>query len=81
MQQAGFDFNAMIDNLNVYVDAVKNYITQLEQKSTGGTVDLGQMFQLQFRMQIMSQYVEAMSNVLSAAHNNMMTMARATKGQ
>ena len=79
--QAGFDFNKMISSLNTYTDAVKTYITALENKSTSGTVDLSTMFALQFQMQIMSQYIEAMSNVLSATHNEMMTMARATKGQ
>lgn len=81
MQQTSFDFNQMIASLNVYVDAVKQYINELEQRATSGTVDLSQMFALQFQMQIMSQYIEAMSNVLSAAHQEMMTMARATKGQ
>jgi hypothetical protein len=59
---------------------VQGYLASLEQ-TTGGTVNLGTMFQLQFRMQVMSQYIEAVSNTLSAVHSEMVTMARATKGQ
>lgn len=77
---ASFDFNKMIEGLDKYVNNVKSYLNKLES-STGGTVSLGLMFQLQFKMQIMSQYTEAMSNILSAVNNEMITMARATKGQ
>ncbi len=77
---ASFNFNKMLHGLELYVSSVKAYLSQLE-KATGGTVNLGTMFQLQFRMQIMSQYIEAVSNTLSAVHNEMTTMARATKGQ
>jgi len=77
---ASFNFNEMLNGLEQYVTSVKQYLAQLE-KATGGTVNLATMFQLQFRMQIMSQYIEAVSNTLSAVHNEMVTMARATKGQ
>ena len=77
---ASFDFNQMIQGLDKYVQSVKTYLEQLES-ATGGTVDLSTMFNMQFHMQIMSQYIEAMSNTLSAVHNEMITMARATKGQ
>lgn len=77
---ASFNFNKMLDGMQNYVQGVKSYLGQLEHASAG-TVSLGKMFQLQFRMQIMSQYVEAVSNSLSAVHNEMVTMARATKGQ
>ncbi len=39
------------------------------------------MFELQIAMQTGSQYLEACSNVLSAVHQSMMSMARATKGR
>lgn len=77
---ASFNFNAMIQGLEKYVNSVQSYLSQL-QSATGGTVNLGTMFNMQFHMQIMSQYVEAVSNTLSAVHNEMVTMARATKGQ
>lgn len=76
-----FNFNDMIDKLTAYTDAVKKQMAELSSKSTGGNVDLATMFKLQFQMQMMSQYIEAMSNVLSSVHQEMMTMARATKGQ
>ncbi|AEG85089.1 hypothetical protein CP04DC42_0443 [Chlamydia psittaci 04DC42] len=38
------------------------------------------MFNLQFRMQILSQYMEAVSNILTAVNTEMITMARAVKG-
>ena len=76
----GFDFNQMIDGLDQYVNDVQKYLKELES-SSGKSVDLSTMFQLQFRMQIMTQYTEACSNTLSAVHNEMVTMARATKGQ
>ncbi len=77
---ASFDFTKMLSGLEKYVQSVKSYLSQLES-STGGTVNLGTMFNMQFHMQIMSQYVEAVSNTLSAVNNEMVTMARATKGQ
>ncbi|MCH9626809.1 MAG: hypothetical protein S4CHLAM2_04400 [Chlamydiales bacterium] len=77
---ASFDFTKMLGGLEKYVQSVKSYLSQLES-STGGTVNLGTMFNMQFHMQIMSQYVEAVSNTLSAVNNEMVTMARATKGQ
>lgn len=75
-----FNFNEMIAGLNTYVTNVQQYLAKLEA-ATGGTVNLGTMFALQFRMEIMSQYIEAVSNTLQAVHQEMMTMARATKGQ
>ncbi len=75
-----FNFTQMLAGLNKYVQNVQSYLTQLE-KATGGTVNLATMFQMQFFMQIMSQYIEAVSNTLSAVNNEMVTMARATKGQ
>ncbi|MCB1180445.1 MAG: DUF5407 family protein [Chlamydiia bacterium] len=77
---ASFNFNAMLSGLQSYVSNVQKYLKKLEH-ATGGTVNLGTMFQLQFRMQIMSQYVEAVSNALSAVHTEMITMARATSGK
>lgn len=77
---ASFNFNSMLQGLENYVSSVKSYLSQLES-ATGGQVDLATMFQMQFHMQIMSQYIEAVSNTLSAVHNEMITMARATKGQ
>ncbi|MFZ0564614.1 MAG: hypothetical protein WAM28_00225 [Chlamydiales bacterium] len=79
-EAASFDFNKMIEGLGKYVENVKSYLSQLES-ATGGTVDLATMFSMQFHMQVMSQYVEAVSNTLSAVHGEMITMARATKGQ
>lgn len=77
---ASFNFNKMLEGLSNYVQQVQTYLAQLES-ATGGTVDLGMMFNMQFHMQIMSQYIEAVSNTLSAVHQEMMSMARATKGQ
>lgn len=75
-----FNFDKMLQGLSSYVQQVQTYLSQLEA-ATGGTVDLGMMFNMQFHMQIMSQYIEAVSNTLSAVHQEMITMARATKGQ
>ena len=75
-----FNFAEMLSGLNRYVQSVQSYLSQLEQ-ATGGTVNLATMFNMQFHMQIMSQYIEAVSNTLSAVNNEMVTMARATKGQ
>lgn len=77
---ASFDFNKMLRGLENYVQSVHTYLNQLET-STGGTVNLAVMFNMQFHMQVMSQYIEAVSNTLSAVNNEMVTMARATKGQ
>lgn len=75
------NFDQMLNGLQHYVANVQNYLSVLEQSaSTGGSVNIGVMFQLQFKMQIMSQFLEAVSNSLSAVHQEMITMARATKG-
>ena len=47
---------------------------------SSGSVSLQDMFRLQFSMQMMSQYIEAVSNIMSSSHSEMMTMARAVKG-
>jgi hypothetical protein len=61
---------------------IQEYARQIEQQmAQGGEVSLATMFQLQFQMQIMSQYIEAVSNMLSALNSEMMTMARSIKGQ
>ena len=77
---ASFNFQEMIAGMGKYVQNVQQYLHQLEAAS-GGAVNLATMFNMQFHMQIMSQYIEAVSNTLSAVHNEMMTMARAVKGQ
>ncbi len=77
---ASFNFNKMLQGLESYVSSVKTYLNKLEG-STGGTVNLATMFQMQFHMQIMSQYIEAASNTLSAVNTEMLSMARAVKGQ
>lgn len=75
-----FEFKPMIEGLAKYVENVKGYLANLEQ-ATQGAMQLTAMFSLQFNMELFSQYVEAVSNVLAAANNEMITMARATKGQ
>ena len=72
---SAFNFNQMLDGVCKYVQGVQQYLT-----STQGTVDLGTMFNLQFRMQILSQYMESVSNILTAVNTEMITMARAVKG-
>lgn len=76
-----FNFKDMLQSLGSYVGAVQGYLSKLKSSGTSGSVSLGTMFNMQFHMQIMSQYIEAVSNTLSAVHNEMITMARATKGQ
>jgi hypothetical protein len=80
MTVPSFNFNAMLQGLGQYVTRVQSYLTKL-QNATGGSVSLGTMFHMQFMMEMMSQYIEAVSNTLQAVHTEMITMARATKGQ
>ncbi len=80
MSVPSFNFNAMLQGLGQYVSRVQEYLTQL-QNASGGSVNLGTMFHMQFMMEMMSQYIEAVSNTLQAVHTEMITMARATKGQ
>jgi hypothetical protein len=75
-----FSFKDMIDHLGSVVAKVKGYLEEL-QSPDGGNVDLGTMFKMQFHMQMMSQFVEACSSTLTAVHQEMMGMAKATKGQ
>jgi len=75
-----FNFKDMISSLSQHVQGVKDQLALLQDTSSG-TVNLGTMFTMQFKMQVMSQFTEAVSNTLSAVHNEMVTMARATKGQ
>jgi chromosome segregation ATPase len=77
---ATYDFNQMLAGLRQYTSQVDQAMRQL-QDSGSGSVNLEAMFQLQFRMQAMSQYLETVSNTLSAMHSEMITMARAEQGQ
>lgn len=74
-----FDFASMLQGVQNQVNVVEGYLNDMKAATAGG-VQIGAMFNLQFHMQIMSQFMEACSNSLSAVHNEMMTMARATKG-
>lgn len=76
----GFDFSAMLQGLNSYTKGVQQYLSKLES-SKGSSVNLADMFTLQYKMQVLTQYTEAVSNTMSAVHNEMVVMARATKGQ
>jgi chromosome segregation ATPase len=78
---ATYDFNQMIAGLQQYTGQVDQAMQQVQEAGSGGNVNLGTVFQLQFRMQTMSQYIETVSNTLSAIHNEMITMARASQGQ
>ncbi len=69
----------MLDALQKQVSAVEYYLDKMKNATQSG-VQIGMMFTLQFQMQCMSQVSEACANCLSAVHNEMMTMARATKG-
>lgn len=77
---SNIDLNQLISNVQGYTSQVQQSLEQVRSQGSGN-VNLGTMFQLQFQMQIMSQYIESVSNTLSAINNEMMTMARATKGQ
>ena len=74
-----FSFTDMINHLEKVVGQVKQYLDKLQ--SSEGNVDLGVMFKMQFNMQMMSQFIEACSSTLTAVHSEMLTMAKATKGQ
>ncbi|NGX60628.1 MAG: hypothetical protein K940chlam9_00094 [Chlamydiae bacterium] len=76
---AAFNFDKMISGLDSYVKSVKGYLSQLES-ATGGTVNLATMFNMQFHMQVLSQYLEAVSATLTAVNNEMVNMAKAVKG-
>ena len=66
-------------------DYKKRVIILLEnlqnQSKNNGTVDLRKMFELQYAMQMISQYIEQTSNEMSTIHNLMMLLARSQKGQ
>lgn len=74
-----FDFSKMITELGSFAGKVKDYLSQLTADK--GSVDLGTMFNMQFHMQMLSQFVEATSNTLTAVHGEMVNMAKAVKGQ
>jgi hypothetical protein len=73
------DVTKMVAELNQAKSELKTLLA--EAKSHDGSVSIETMFKLQLQMQVMSQYVEAVSNALSAIHQAMLAMARATKGQ
>lgn len=77
---ASFNINKMLKILDTKIENVKSQLNKLET-STGGTVDLGTMFQMQFQMQLLSQYLETVSNTLTAINTEMINMAKGVKGQ
>jgi hypothetical protein len=63
-------------------EKIQAKIQELKDRATDGRgVDTQAMYELQIVMQTGSQYIEACSSVLSAVHQAMMSMAKATKGQ
>ena len=77
---AEINLTNMIAGLEKQVTRVQDYLTKLEQ-SEGSSVNLSDMFRMQMAMQLMSQYTETTSNSMTAVHQLMMSMAKATKGQ
>jgi hypothetical protein len=64
------------------IQAAKDVRAELAIQPGGASADdLGRMFHMQFMMEMMSQYIEGVSNVLQSLHEEMASMARATKGQ
>jgi hypothetical protein len=63
------------------VTSSKEALQVLHVPARGTSVNPSTMFNLQFHMQVMSQYLESASNTLSSIHNEMITLAHATKGQ
>lgn len=76
-----FNFNKILDGLSTYVNNVQGYLNSLQSSGSSGAISLGRMFHMQFAMEMMSQYIEATSNMMQGIHTEMITMARATKGQ
>jgi hypothetical protein len=74
--------DGILGSLKKEVATDERELEQLKKEAdAGGSVSPAVMLQLQFQMQQMSQYIEAVSNTLSAIHQEMMSMARATKGR
>jgi len=72
----------ILATLQSHQEAMEQQLAQLRKlDAAGGTVEPSVMFELQIKMQTASQYIEGCSNVMSAIHNEMISIARATKGR
>ncbi|NGX55047.1 MAG: hypothetical protein KR126chlam2_00669 [Chlamydiae bacterium] len=80
MAGVSFNFNSMLTGLGKFASGVQSQLKKL-QSATSGAVSLSTMFTLQFNMQVMSQYMEAVSNTLTAVNTEMINMAKGAKGQ
>ena len=76
-----FNFNKILSGITSQTNNVTALLSKLSSAGSSGSVSLAVMFKLQFAMQVLAQYIEASANTLTAAHNEMLTMAKATKGQ
>lgn len=66
--------------LESYESRVNELQQELENLS-GSNISIAQEMKIQFQMQVLTQYIEAVSNTLSEVNQEMLTMANAVKGQ
>lgn len=77
-QQPSFDFQTLIQFITDRTNTVKTKLNEI--KSQGSSVSIGDMFEMQFDMNMLSQASEASSSIISAANTAILSMARNTKG-
>ena len=71
---AASNFSQLISGLGQSVDQIQQGLQQI-QDNMSGDISLGMMFQLQFAMQTMSQYIQSVSNVLTAINQELVAVA------
>ena len=81
LQQQDLGIAELQRQMAQYRQKIQELVAEIEAAEKDGHVGIGKMMELQMQMTMMSQYVEATSSVLQAMHQQMMSMARAVKGQ
>lgn len=79
-QFSGINFSDLITFLNTQTDTVSGAITQIKDNAgKDSSVSVGAMFDLQFKMNTLSQLAEMSTSVLSASNSSIASMARNVK--
>jgi hypothetical protein len=73
----GFDFMPLIQIVNTATTSAKNQITTIQGESS--QVSIGDMFNMQMIMNKLSQLSEMVTNVMAAANQSTLDMARNVK--
>lgn len=76
--QSSFDFLFMIEGVDEQLKLVKDKLSAIRNRQDA--LSIGDMFEMQMLMNQLSQFAEMSTNIMSAGHTAVSSMARNVKG-